>query len=672
MLLRRGYLAFSLSLALVLGAAAPARADLSCANIPTLTSYAFQKHIKFHELTPELQQRTAKAYVERMDPQRVLFLAKDARRWQEALRHVFQEAAGGDCSRLQDLRKELIARNREAQGFIRSFVGGDDYALDESAELLIDPQKRGWPTTKEQQAALLRTLAHFQISNYMSSGIDLAEARHRLIHRYALRTRRASELTQDDLYSGFMDSFARSLDPHSSYFSADALEDFQIQMQLSLEGIGVALSEQDGYAVVEEIIPGGAADRIDILRPKDRIIAVADEGKQPVDVIDMALRDVVHLIRGKKGSRVQLSVIRQAKKSKRFQVTIVRDTIDLEDQAASLHMRDLEVGGRNMKLAVINLPSFYGDRDPTKRQGSRDVHRLLDQAKSRGAEGLVLDVSRNGGGQLEDAVTLTGLFINQGGIVAVRGENARRHILADPDKRIVWSGPMVVLTTRVTASASEILAGAVQDYHRAVVVGDGHTFGKGTVQSVLPLRRGWGALKVTTGMFFRPGGFSTQLSGVPSDVVVPSLFASDTFGEATQPYSLPPKATGAFLSERANGAGPSHFTPITPKVIAELDKRSLARVEKDPFFNKVEEQLAKRKQENGVVHLTDLMARQEADKGAEISGGAAGVPGSDTASADAPSAEPGSKSKDKEGKDQPSPQVQEALHILADLIQLQQ
>jgi len=667
MLLRRSFLALSLSLALALGVAAPARADLTCGDIPDLTTYFLQKHIKFHKLSDELQRRTADAYVRRMDPQRVLFLAEDAKRWQDSLTHVFREAGGGDCSRLQALRQEFIARNREVEGFIRGFVGRDDYKLDESAELVIDPEKRGWPTTKEEQAALLRTLAHFQISNYVSSGATLAEARHRLIHRYALRTRRALELSRDDLYTGFMDAFAVSLDPHSSYLSADVLEDFQIQMQLSLEGIGVALSEQDGYAVVEHIIPGGAADRIDILRPKDRIIAVAEDGAKPVDVIDMALRDVVHLIRGKKGTRVHLSVIRQADKTQRFQVAIVRDQIDLKEQAASLHIRAVEVAGRKLKLAVINLPSFYGGRDPSNRQASRDVHRLLDQANAQGAEGLVLDVSRNGGGLLEDAVTLTGFFINQGGVVAVQEKNDRRRVHDDPGKGIVWSGPMVVLTTRVTASASEILAGALQDYHRAIVVGDGHTFGKGTVQSVFPLRAGLGALKVTTGMFYRPGGLSTQLSGVPSDVLVPSLFASNRFGESTQPNALPPRSTQPFLSTRADGKAPAHFTPITPDLIAKLSRRSLARVGTNPFFGKVKEELAKQVQEDGVVHLADLMADKEDGKSSEPGTSAAGVPGSETASVGAPDHEPGKQTSEK-----PSPPVEEALHILGDLVVFEQ
>jgi carboxyl-terminal processing protease len=393
---------------------------------------------------------------------------------------------------------------------------------------------------------------HFQISNYLASDTELSEARRRVADRYTRARKRWAEQDPEDLYAVYLDSFARALDPHSGYLSADDLEDFQIGMQLSLEGIGVALSERDGYAVVEQVIPGGAADRLDVLRPKDKIIAVADEGGDPVDVIDMALREVVRLIRGKKGSRVRLSVLRQEDKTERFEVAIVRDKIDLEEQAAKLRYETVPVGDRNLKLAVLDLPSFYGDRDPSKRQCSRDVADILRQIQKEEADGLLLDLSRNGGGLLDDAVRISGFFIREGGVVAIKDAASRTRVLPDPDDGTLYSGPMVVLTSRVSASASEILAGALKDYRRAVIVGDDHTFGKGTVQSVIPLRPGLGAMRVTTALFFRPGGNSTQNSGVEADIVLPSLFDAESFGEKSQPYSLPSQRIDPFRSALAN------------------------------------------------------------------------------------------------------------------------
>jgi carboxyl-terminal processing protease len=647
----------------------PAAASLGCEELPELTSLYFQKHLHFRAPTDEIRERAADGFLRRLDPQRALLTDEEAAALRRELQRVFAEKREGDCSRLYEAHQRLVERHREAEGFVRELVQAEGFELDTEATLVLDPEKRGYPQSSAERKALLRSLLHFQISNYLSSGTDFAEARERVVHRYELQTRRAAELSNGDVYAAFLDAFASGLDPHSNYLSADVLEDFQIQMQLSLEGIGVALSERDGYSVVEQIIPGGAADRLDILRPQDRIIAVAEEGGDPVDVIDMALRDVVRLIRGKKGTKVELTVLRQGDGLERFRVTITRDKIDLEEQAAKLRIEEVEVEGRKLKLGVLDLPSFYGDRDPSKRQGSRDVARLLRQARQQEVDGLVVDLSRNGGGLLEDAVTISGFFIRQGGVVAIRGTNEPERVLHDPNDDVLWNGPLVVLTSRVSASASEILAGAMKDYRRAIVVGDDQTFGKGTVQSVFPLRPGQGALKVTTAVFYRPGGASTQLSGVPSDVVVPSLFNTPDFGDGRQPHSLKPGQIRPFLSRRAQGEKEDErWTPVTDEILAEVTRRSRERVEADAFFQKVQSKLAERKADDGVVRLADLLAEREEERvaAAEASDGASasgGSVGSETASV--------ALSKGEEEEDAPaSPHVEEALRILADLVLL--
>ena len=326
-----------------------------------------------------------------------------------------------------------------------------------------------------------------------------------MIQRYERRLKQLIDVPPAEINATFLDSFAASLDPHSNYLSADVLEDFKISMTLSLEGIGVALAERDGYAVAERIIPGGAADRQKGLKPKDKIIAVSQADGKPVDIIDMPLRDAVALIRGKKGTKVGLTVLRQGEKTERFQVEIMRDTIDLEDQAAKLHFETREVDGKPLKLAVLDLPSFYGDADPTNRQCTDDVAKLLAQVKQEKADGLLLDLSRNGGGLLQHAVEISGFFVRKGEVVAIENGHGQKQVLRDPDGSILYAGPMVVLISRASASAAEIVAGALKDYQRAVIVGDDHTFGKGTVQTVSTLPPGEGALKITTGLFFRPG-----------------------------------------------------------------------------------------------------------------------------------------------------------------------
>src|SRR5574338_408287 len=642
----------------------PGTPVLGCDDLGELMTYYLRRHVRYGEVDDALRQRTAATYLERVDPQRTLFLASEAERWQGRLSAAVDPIRGGQCGLLDELRADVGKRLAGEEAAVRAFVKAPGYKLDEKARLVLDPDQRGWPKDAAARGTLLHTLSHFQISNYLNAKIGLSEAEDKLVHRYELRTRRWNEQSEEELLAGFLNAFANALDPHSVYLSADDLEDFQIGMQLSLEGIGVALSERDGYAVVEEVIPGGAADRLRVLKPQDKIIAVAEEDGRFVDAIDMRLRDIFRLIRGRNGTRVRLRVLRQGEDVQRFEVAIVRDKIDLEEQAEKLRMQAVEENGRKLHLAVVELPSFYGDRDPSKRQGSSAMARILDQVREAKADGMVLDLSRNGGGLLEDAVRISGFFIAEGAVVGIRGTTERSRVLNDSDDEVQYRGPLVVLTSRVSASASEILAGALQDYHRAVIVGDDQTFGKGTVQSVFPLPPGLGALKVTTALFFRPGGASTQASGVASDVVVPSPFNLDMFGERKLPYSLPPQSVPPFPSKEANLANGAGWTPLTPNVVAELRARSEERQRNDAALKKVREELAERAKDDGVLEIAEILKPERkldtASLGAGIDAGVpAGVGAPETAAAaDAPAAH----------SEEPTPQLEEALHVLADLV----
>jgi carboxyl-terminal processing protease len=632
--------------------------ELRCADLGELMTHYLRKHVRFGEVDEALRSWTAETYLERVDPQRSLFLASEVTRWRGELAPAVTAIRGGDCAVLRKLRDEVGTRLATEEAFVRAFVEKPDYTVDDKASMVVDPEKRGSPADAAARDALLRTLVHFQMSNYLSADLDISEAKKRLVHRYELRTRRWNDQSGEELYAGFLNAFANSLDPHSVYLSADDLEDFQIGMQLSLEGIGVALSERDGYAVVEEVIPGGAADRLAVLKPQDKIIAVAEADGKPVDVIDMRLRDIVRLIRGKKGSRVRLTVLRQGEKVERFEMAIVRDKIDLEEQAAKLRFEEKEVDAQKMRLAVVELPSFYGDRDPTKRQGSRDLEKILKQVKEEKVDGMVLDLSRNGGGLLEDAVRISGFFIAEGAMVGIRGTTERSRLLEDTDDETLYSGPLVVLTSRVSASASEILAGALQDYRRAVIVGDDQTFGKGTVQSVFPLPPGLGALKVTTALFFRPGGASTQASGVMSDVVVPSLFNLDVFGEKKLPHSLPPQSVPPFPSADANSDDANLWVPLTPNVVSELRTRSEARQQGDEALKKVRADLDERAKDDGVLKIADVLKPAEGAKNGDAK---AAVDGEGAADGEPKKAD----------RDEPTPQMEEALRVLGDLVVLQ-
>jgi carboxyl-terminal processing protease len=655
-------------------AGAPAGASLRCQSIQDLSRAFLQKHIQHHEITEQLEQRTIDTYLRRADPSRSLLLQSEVEKIRGSLVGVFEDVRKGNCGRLEKLHETLVEQHRVAEKFVREIVGDDDYAIDTNAELVLDPDDRGHPATDAQRRALQLSLIHFQMSNYESAGTELEEARKRLLHRYELRSQRAADLDDEDLYAAFLDAFAASLDPHSSYLSAEVLEDFRISMSLSLEGIGVALSERDGYAVAEHIIPGGAADSANALLPKDKIIAVAQEGEEPVDIIDMPLRDAVALIRGKKGTKVHLTVLRQGETTERFTVSIVRDTIDLAEQAAKLRFEQVkDASGKELKLAVLELPSFYGDADPSRRQCTQDVAELLEQVVAAKADGLLLDLSRNGGGLLEHAVTISGYFIRRGEIVGIRDSRGKKQILSDRDDSVLYTGPLVVHTSRVSASASEILAGALKDYRRAVIVGDDHTFGKGTVQTVAPLPPGQGAIKVTTAMFFRPGGRSTQHDGVGSDVVLPSLLSADDYGEKNQEYSLEATETSPFLSSHANANGLSERWPImSPQLMAKLSARSQARIDVDDDFAEIRRKLADASGGSKAVQLAEFMKEREESESTHgngttgtASGEAKPAPGDAATSVEGAETAPGEE-------DEPTPQLEEALRVLADLVSLLQ
>jgi carboxyl-terminal processing protease len=644
-------LAFPLSVA---GGPLPARATaLTCEALPNLVDAILQNHVKYRKLDEGLEVRAVDAYVKRLDPSHTLLLEKDVTELKQSLRPVFTEIQEGKCDRLKKTQLGMVTRYHDMESYFRSLVERQGYQIDSKVSLITDPEKRGYPKTVDERNELYQKLAHFQMSNYVSAGTSLEEAKKQLVHRYELLSKQAAEQKTEEVYTAFLDSFASSLDPHSNYLSADDVEDFQIGMGLSLEGIGLALSSRDGYVVVEEVIAGGAAERQQSIKRKDKIIAVTQEGAAPMNVIDMPLRDVVKLIRGKKGTPVELTVLRQGDTTERFNTTIVRDKINLEEQAAKLRFETRQVDGKTFKLAILELPSFYGDRDSSKRQSIRDVEELLGQAEKEKADGLLLDLSRNGGGLLEHAVGISGLFLRKGPMVAVQHSPSQTQMLPDPDGEIRYSGPLVVLTSRASASASEILAGALKDYKRAVIVGDDHTFGKGTVQSVVPLREGLGALKITTALFFRPGGESTQLAGVPADVVIPSQFDLSEFGEGTQPYSLPGQKIDAFASPAANGVAPEdgHYQPVTPDVVKALAGRSQSRIAQSTEFAEMAKKRDEAKKNQGLIRLDQIEKDKKEDEDADAK--------ETTASARAAAREK-------------SPQVQEAVTILADLVSLQQ
>jgi len=672
--------------------------ELSCGTTWDLSQSLLKRHISFRGLDTELRERAIDAYLDRIDPSKTLFLSDEVKDLRRRLAGVFFALQNGECELLDEIQADLVKRYDRMEKEVNAFVSAEDYALDTDVRLILDPDKRGHPSKDASRLKLVRRLVHFQMSNYLESDMEMDKAKEKLIHRYELMTKRAKELEPRDTYGNFLNAFAGALDPHSAYYPPEADEDFKIQMSLSLDGIGVALSSRDGYSVVENIIPGGATDKAKALEPGDKIIAVRQQGEDPVDIVDMALRDVVAMIRGERGTTVVLTILRKTEKTERFEVSIVRDKVTIEDAAATLVKHEIEVDGETRRLAVIDLPTFYGDADPAKRQSQRDVRDLLRQAAEWKADGVLLDLSRNGGGKLDSARDIAGLFIPEGNVVAVKNVFSEVQYMHDLYPDIVYDGPLVILTSRITASASEIVAGAMQDYGRAIIVGDDHTFGKGTVQSYVDQPGRLGALKVTTALFFRPGGESTQHSGVAADIVLPSIFATDELGERYTPYSLGSQTITPFLGttsalSRFSGFGRATttlsdpvWTPLSDDVVTELRRRSAERIADDEAFNEIEEQLAKLAEEDDVIHLASWIADrgETEDDAASTDGGEAESAVPDETAEEmkpGPKQAEGQESKKLEGsatsstdeeEEEPTPQMVEALRILADLVELQE
>lgn len=615
-----GLFVLPLSLAFAQGQSpgqSPMAMDLKCQYLPHIENGFLSQHVKFSKRDSALQEKVVTQYLKRLDPSKIYLLKSDVEELKKSLAKIFDKIQNKDCNVLREAQKLVTKRVQERTESAKKFLG-PDYKFDSKVEFVFDPDKKNYPANAAEAEEFLKKYIHFQISNYLATDMKLPEAKTNVIKSWDRVLKRTGEVKDDDLHSGYLESFARALDPHSDFMPRDNNEDFKISMSLSLQGIGATLSSTDGFTVVEDLVPGGPAFRSGLIEPQDKIIAVGQEGKPMENVIEMELRDVVRKIRGKKGTKVRLTILRKKGDGKsREDITLVRDEIKLEDQAASLSVIDKESNGKKLKVGVINFPSFYSDARRGGRSSAADVKKLIAEARTKKLDGLVLDLSNNGGGSLEDAVKVAGLFFAKGNVVkqSSRDESREEITLADLDPTVDWSGPLVVLTSRVSASASEIVAGTLKDYKRAVVVGSDHTFGKGTVQSVIEIPPGsgeLGALKVTVGMFYTAGGNSTQHRGVDADVIIPGAFDSDDVGEKSLDYSLPPSKIPAFLSAEASTKEPAGtWSMVQPNWIPALAEKSKARVAKNDDFKKIIEELEKAKKNGKVIRLTEVMKDKE-------------------------------------------------------------
>src|SRR5213595_710152 len=551
-------------------------------------------HYTRQKLNEELSKKFLQTYLELLDYSHLFFTQQDV----DALNAKYGNSIAGDvllgtlkpAYEIYDLyAKRVDERVAKVKELLKEPI---DFKSDTTIEL--SRQKSAWPKDQAEADRLWRGRITNELLQEHLSEHPIEPAPQLVTRRYDRLGRTVHEQDKDEQMKLFLDALAQTYDPHSEYLSKADMKNFSINMGLSLVGIGAMLRTEDGYAKIESLVPGGPAQVDGRLKVGDRITAVGQATGDFVDVRDMRLDKVVEMIRGKKGSKVRLLVIPTdaADPSKRKNVELVRDEIKLKDQEARADIiikKDDE--GRAVKLGWITLPSFYADMDHHAKSTTKDVLALLKRLKKENIAGLVVDLRRNGGGSLEEVISLTGLFLKSGPILQTKGSNGNIVVSSDPDPGIAYSGPLVVLTSRQSASASEIFAAALQDYGRAVVVGDQCTFGKGTVQTILDIGNYTsllgsrshkdGALKLTIQKFYRVAGGSTQLHGVASDIVLPSLTDLPEFGEGALKnclaYDEVPKAKYTKWNE-----------PVS-LYIDELRRRSSERAQNDPEFHYVME-----------------------------------------------------------------------------------
>lgn len=517
-------------------------------------------------LDDEYSSRIFDSYLKTLDPNKVYFTQQDIEKFEPFRTKLDDLIKKRDAEIAFDIFKLYRKRISERTDYILELIDTDfDFTKDDTIN--IDRDTFTW--AKDERAVKSKWAK--RIKNDMLQGLmaktPVAEVRDNLKRRYNRQQDVIYQLKADEVFEWFMNSFTRDHGPHTTYMSHVTAENFEISMSLQLTGIGAALTTDEDYTVINRIIKGGPAEKSKAIKAEDKIVAVGQKDGDMVNVIGWRLMDVVQMIRGDKGTTVRLDILPadNAPGSPPERLELVRDLIQLEDQAVKLSNVEVPEGGQKHNYSVISIPSFYSNANQVRNGGGKlvatthDVAELLKEVKASDSDGLILDLRGNGGGYLNEAVSLTGLFIDQGPVVQVVSKPNRRQVHRDRDTNIAYDGPLVVLIDRYSASASEIFAGALQDYGRALIIGE-RSFGKGTVQYPRPLRDGNNArksqIKFTNAQFFRISGSSTQHRGVIPDIVLNSGKEDIEFGERSYDNALPWSTTEPAKYEPGSFAAP--------------------------------------------------------------------------------------------------------------------
>ncbi|KEY86924.1 carboxy terminal-processing peptidase [Pseudomonas sp. 17391] len=531
------------------------------------------------------------SYIKLLDPARSYFTAADIAEFDKWKTQFDDFLKSGNLDPGFTIYKRYLDRVKQRLDFALAELNKGVDKIDFTAKetLLIDRKDAPWMKNQVELDDLWRKRVKDEVLRQKIAGKEPKQIQETLTKRYKNQLARLDQTRAEDIFQAYINTFAQSYDPHTNYLSPDNAENFDINMSLSLEGIGAVLQSDNDQVKIVRLVPAGPAAKTKQVAPADKIIGVAQGNKEMVDVVGWRLDEVVKLIRGPKGSVVRLEVI-PASNAPSDQtskiVSITREAVKLEEQAAKKSVLKLKQDGRDYKLGIIEIPAFYLDfkayraGDPEYKSTTRDVKKLLTELQKEKVDGVVIDLRNNGGGSLQEATELTSLFIDKGPTVLVRNSDGRVDVLEDENPGAFYKGPLALLVNRLSASASEIFAGAMQDYHRALIIG-GQTFGKGTVQTIQPLNHG--ELKLTLAKFYRVSGQSTQHQGVLPDIDYPSIIDTKEIGESALPEAMPWDTIRPVVKPAAD--------PFKP-YLAQLKAQHEARSVKDAEFTYIRDRLA--------------------------------------------------------------------------------
>lgn len=571
-------------------------------------------HYSGKKMDEQLSSDIFDRYLKDLDPSRIYFYASDVREFEHAREAIGLEILMGNSQTGFAIYNRFHQRQLERLTFMLDLLRDENHIFDFNSELTIetDRSEADWPQSPEEMDSLWYKRLKNALISLKLADQTVAEARETLIQRYENQKGRLQQTNNEDVFERYTNAIAHEFDPHSQYLSPRNQENFQINMSLSLEGIGAVLQGEDEHTKVVRLVPGGPADLAGQLRPSDIIVGVGQDADGPLqDVVGWRLDEVVNLIRGPRESVVRLQIIPadSIDRSARRVITIVRDKVRLEEQAAQKRIIDITRNEQPYRIGVIEIPAFYIDfaamqaGDPEYKSTTRDVELLIEELKQENIDSLIVDLRNNGGGSLREANELTGLFISRGPTVQIRDASGRVDILGDFDPKVAWNGPMAVIVNRLSASASEIFAGAIQDYNRGLVVGS-RTFGKGTVQTLLPLEHG--QMKLTHAKFYRISGESTQNEGVQPHIYFPTLFDEKEIGESALEGALP--------WDTVHPVRHGRFPSLTP-FIDDLTRRHEARIATNPDFiymqQQVERSREQRMQTSVPLNISQVRAQRD-------------------------------------------------------------